>query len=238
MQTQTMSEIKGCSEEMAELSLVWLEAHHTCSSDPHDTWAADPHDAWASDPFSFLILICWLLLLLLQTLSVIKARISAEMEEHLGADAWAAQLVSRLLQVLCVSWYVHVWRIVILFYNVAQHMRRWRSILVMIRGRREGGREGGREGEMGGSEGQRETRWCIYLHILYPHPPILSHTLLHPPTHPSTQPHTHTYIHTHTHTHTNRWTRCRYGLWLCVQRCRKCQTPTLGPNSMMYVQYR
>jgi hypothetical protein len=41
--------------------------------------------------------------LLLQTLSVIKARISAEMEEHLGADAWAAQLVARVLQVVCVS---------------------------------------------------------------------------------------------------------------------------------------
>ena len=35
-----------------------------------------------------------------QTLSVIKARISAEMEEHLGEDAWAAQLLARILQVL------------------------------------------------------------------------------------------------------------------------------------------
>jgi hypothetical protein len=35
-----------------------------------------------------------------QTLSVIKARISAEMEEHLGEDAWAAQLLSRILQVM------------------------------------------------------------------------------------------------------------------------------------------
>lgn len=32
-------------------------------------------------------------------LSVVKARISAEMEQHLGDDAWAAQLLSRLLQV-------------------------------------------------------------------------------------------------------------------------------------------
>ena len=199
MQTQTMSEIKGCSEEMAELSLVWLEAHHTCSSDPHDTWAADPHDAWASDPFSFLILICWLLLLLLQTLSVIKARISAEMEEHLGADAWAAQLVSRLLQVLCVSWCVHVWRIVILFYNVAQHMRRWRSILVMIRGRREGGREGGRDGREWGTEG--DSVMYLFTYVVPPPPYTLSHTPTHsnPPKHPTT----HTYIHTHTHTHTH-----------------------------------
>ena len=36
-----------------------------------------------------------------QTLSVIKARISAEMEEHLGEDAWAAQLLARLLQACC-----------------------------------------------------------------------------------------------------------------------------------------
>jgi hypothetical protein len=35
----------------------------------------------------------------LQTLSVIKARISTEMESQLGGDAWAAQLLARLLQV-------------------------------------------------------------------------------------------------------------------------------------------